>query len=182
MSWFLQDQALRTRSPKLSIYLRKWELSRQIFLWIWVLVNKTNNNNKTPNKTTPQPGTIVQMHKRTKSLRGFTCNLQAIQLKPEEELPAFFPQAWQIIPYFSQIKPGHTFPYSTAGLLRSCLNNSVLNLHASQMACSEWLTCLQVSVCTLDGAQETLFSFHFKRKHKMVLEEVMLLLMLHFHH
>lgn len=61
---------------------------------------------------------MVQMHKGTKSLTGFICNLKAIQLKPAEELPACFPQAWQIIPYFSQTKACQNFPYSSAGLIR----------------------------------------------------------------
>lgn len=39
---------------------------------------------------------------------------------------------------------------------------------------------IQVYLC--DGAQDTLLPFHFKGKHKMVLEVVMLLLMLHLHH
>lgn len=61
---------------------------------------------------------MVQMHKRTKSLRGFRGKLKAIKLKPAEELPACFPPAWQIIPYFSQTKSGESFPYSLAGLIR----------------------------------------------------------------
>lgn len=61
---------------------------------------------------------MVQVHKRAKSPRGFKCNLKAIQLKPAEELPACFPQAWQIIPYFSQIKLGQIFPHSSADLIR----------------------------------------------------------------
>lgn len=72
----------------------------EIFLWIWPLVNQTNHHQKT--QQTKQSHVTNKYYGPNPQKNQNLCNLTTGQLNSAEELPAFFPHAWQIIPYSSQ--------------------------------------------------------------------------------